>query len=84
MASMAFNIRMAANRLHRLGPSSNRKGQASVEFALVLFAFLSLVVGLGALCEFGRSGALAEHASAQASHTIGGSDAGAWADVLAY
>ena len=62
----------------------NRRGQATVEFALVLFAFLALFAGLGALCDFGRSGLLVEHASAGASHTVGGSDAGAWADVLAY
>ena len=63
---------------------ANRRGQASVEFAIVLFAFLALVAGLGMLCDFERSGILAEHASAGASHTVGGSDAGAWADVLAY
>ena len=60
------------------------RGQATVEFALVLFAFLAVVAGLGALVDFGRSGALAEHASAGASHAVGGGDAGAWADVLAY
>ena len=84
MASMAYSIlgmqgMRGFSRMFR-----NRTGQATVEFALVLFAFLAFVAGLGALCDFGRSGALAEHASESASHTIGGSDVGAWADVLAY
>lgn len=50
----------------------------------MLVAFLSIVAGLGALVDFGRSGALVEHASAGASHAVGSQDAGAWADVLAY
>ena len=60
------------------------RGQASVEFALVLFAFVALLAGLGALTDFSRSGALAEHAAAGASHAVGNGDVGAWADVFAY
>ncbi len=86
MGLMDFNkCRHSIRRFWRpWGVLANRRGQATVEFALVLFAFLALVAGLGALCDFGRSGLLAEHASAGASHAVGGSDAGAWADVLAY
>ena len=62
----------------------NKKGQATVEFAVVLFAFLAIVLGLGALSNFMQSGAIVEHAVAGASHAVGGSDTGAWADVLAY
>ena len=60
------------------------QGQATVEFAIVMVALLSLIAGLGALSDFGQSGVLVEHACAGASHTVGGQDAGAWADVLAY
>ena len=86
MALMGFNKVVQNSRGHRRVQElfSRSCGQATVEFALVLFAFLALVAGLGSLCDFGRSGILAEHASAGASHTVGGSDAGAWADVLAY
>lgn len=58
-------------------------GQATVEFALVLFAFLGLLAGLGALADFMQSGAMVQHARAGASHHVGG-ETGAWADVLAY
>lgn len=96
MALMGFNKNKHSMQGHRCYGQATRVrrrvrdlfskscGQATVEFALVLFAFLALVAGLGSLCDFGRSGILAEHASAGASHTVGGSDAGAWADVLAY
>lgn len=60
------------------------QGQATVEFAVVLFGFLALLAALGALADFGQSGALVEHAAAGASHAVGSNDTGAWADVLAY
>ena len=84
MVSTAYNrgTRKTVHGLCRV--LGGKKGQATVEFALVMFAFLALLAGLGALCDFGRSGALAKHASESASHAVGGSDAGAWADVLAY
>ncbi|MBQ9069706.1 MAG: pilus assembly protein [Eggerthellaceae bacterium] len=64
-------------------PLRKDQGQATVEFALVLLAFLAVVAGLGALADFGRSGALSNHAAYGASHHVGG-ETGAWADVLAY
>jgi len=45
-------------------------GQATVEYAIVLFGFLALVVGLGALWRFASGGELVEHALAVASHHI--------------
>ena len=60
------------------------QGQATVEFVVVLFGFLALLTGLGALANFSQSGVLTEHAAHGASHAIGSGDAGAWADVLAY
>ncbi len=80
MRSQTASMGCRTLALHRL---QGEGGQATLEFALILFAFLSLLVGLGALADFARSGALVEHAGATASHTLG-SDAGAVADVLAY
>ena len=59
-------------------------GQATVEFALVMAAFIALLAGLGALAHFTSSGDLAQHAAEGASHAVGSGDAGAWFDVLAY
>ena len=63
---------------------NSHKGQASVEFAVVLFAFLALLSALAALADFSQSGLIAEHAARGASHAVGNGDTGAWADVLAY
>ena len=59
-------------------------GQASVEFALVFVAFLSIVMGLAALMNFVEAGALVSHALQTASHHMATDDAGVWGDVLAY
>ena len=50
-------------------------GQATVEFALVTVAFLSVVLGMGALVE---------HALSCASHCVTGSLPGALADTVLY
>ena len=59
-------------------------GQASVEFALVFFAFVALLAGLSALWHMGQDGKLVEHALDSAGHHLASNDAGAWGDVLAY
>ena len=50
-------------------------GQSTVEYAVVLFAFLSLVVALGALWRAGRDGRLLNLAIEAASHLLGAGDA---------
>lgn len=84
MALMDFKAKKQHTRHHLFSAKRWQAGQATVEFALVLFAFLSLLAGLGAMSNFMQSGKLVEHANVSASHAIGSSDAGAWADVLAY
>lgn len=46
------------------------EGQSSVEYALVLMAFLSLLLGLGAVWHVSREGRLVEGAREAASHAI--------------
>lgn len=84
MASMGYKAQTVLSWRCRLMQERRQVGQATVEFALVLFAFLALLAGLGALSNFMQSGKLVEHANARASHAVGSGDAGAWVDVLAY
>lgn len=57
-------------------------GQATVEFALVTVAFLSVVLGMGALWRSVSAGAFVEHALSCASHCVTGSLPGALADTV--
>lgn len=50
-------------------------GQSTVEYAVVLFAFLSLVVALGALWRASRDGKLLTLAIEAASHLLESGDA---------
>ena len=59
-------------------------GQATVEFALVTVAFLSVVLGMGALWRSVSAGVFVEHALSCASHCVTGSLLGALADVALY
>ena len=59
------------------------RGQATVEFAIVLFAFMAIAAGLAALWHGLEDGMLVRHALTSASHHLAGA-VGAWADVLAY
>ena len=59
-------------------------GQATVEFALVTVAFLSVVLGMGALWRRVSAGAFVEHALSCASHCVTGSLPGALADTVLY
>lgn len=59
-------------------------GQATVEYALVLAAFMCVLAGLAALVHVFDSGKLLAHVLASASHHVGSGDAGAWGDVLVY
>lgn len=59
-------------------------GQATVEFAIVLAAFMVVAIAYGALWDSLKEGVFIEHALQSASHHIQQVAQGAWADVLAY
>ena len=59
-------------------------GQSTVEYAIVLAAFLALVIGLGAMADLFQSGLVVEHALQSASHHLKDVATKAWADVLLY
>lgn len=59
-------------------------GQSTVEYLLVLAAFVSAVVALGLLWHAGRGGALVALATGSASHGVGQGPVGLLGDVLAY
>lgn len=61
-----------------------RRGQATVEYALVVFALLAIVVACGALWRAFDEGLFVTHAAAGASHHIGHGSPGGAADVLLY
>lgn len=71
--SRGFSIRIVDNA-----------GQGTVEYAVILFAFLSVVVGLGAMWHAFDSGLLVEHALQSASHHVSSAAPGAFADVFMY
>lgn len=59
-------------------------GQGTVEYAVILFAFLAMVAGLGAMWHAFDSGLLVEHALQSASHHVSSAAPGAFADVFMY
>ncbi len=60
-------------------------GQASVEYALVLLAFLATIVGLYALWQLAREGEILERAQRHASHNFSeGITVGLMQDLAAY
>lgn len=61
-----------------------RSGQSTVEFAIVMAAFLSVALGISALWHAIDQGLFVQHALQSASHHLQGVDLGAWGDVLAY
>lgn len=62
---------------------ADQRGQATVEYALLLAAFLAVLVGLGLLMRAFEEGLFVDHGLAAASHHIQAS-MGWWADVLGY
>ena len=60
------------------------KGQSTVEYALVLAAFLAVVIGLGALAHLFSDGAFAQHAAFSASHHVSGNAPGAILDIFSF
>lgn len=57
-------------------------GQSTVEYALVLSAFLAMLIGMGALHDFLTGATLVQHALESASHHISGVTSGALNDVF--
>lgn len=63
----------------------SERGQSSVEYVLVMIAFLSMVLALGSLWHAGRDGALLNQAVEASSHQLGGSDAlGSMRDIALF
>jgi hypothetical protein len=61
------------------------RGQSTVEYAVVLLAFLAIVVAFAALWHAGRDGLLIRRATQAASHLFGGGDAlGSAKDILLF
>jgi Flp pilus assembly protein TadG len=65
---MEVDMSLLRRVLDRVG---NARGQSTVEYALVMVAFLTMVVTLGAIWQAGRDGALLELAVGAASHAAG-------------
>ena len=61
---------------------SSQCGQSTVEYALVLVAFLSIAIAVAGVWHVSRSGRLLDRAVGACSHQIGGGDAlGSWRDI---
>lgn len=59
MESMAFKTKL-----------KSKKGQSTVEFALVAAAFISLVIALGVIWRTFDEGTFVDHAAKSASHHV--------------
>lgn len=66
---------------HRTG---DERGQASAEYALVLFGILAVFVACSVLWQALNEGLFVENAAAGASHHMQGASVGAPVDVLLY
>lgn len=64
--------------------AGSERGQASVEYALVLFGLLAVFVACAVLWQALDEGLFVEHAIAGASHHMQGASVGAPVDVLLY
>lgn len=64
--------------------SSIEYGQSTVEYAIILAAFLAVVLGLGALWHLFDAGLVVDHALQSASHHLWQVSEGALIDVFLY
>lgn len=64
--------------------SSIEYGQSTVEYAIILAAFLAVVLGLGALWHLFDTGLVVDHALQSASHHLQQVSEGALIDVFLY
>ena len=62
----------------------NNKAQGTVEYAIVLIAFLAIVIAFGVLWNAISDGLFVEHAIQSASHNVQSGLAGVLADVFVY
>lgn len=60
------------------------RGQGTVEYALVLFSLLAIVVVCGVLWHAIETGSFVDHAAKSASHNLASASLGAIIDVLLY
>lgn len=60
------------------------RAQSSVEFALVMIAFMSIALGLWALQSYISDGDFDTRIIEHASHAIESAAPGAWGDVIVY
>jgi hypothetical protein len=67
-----------------VAPSRGCGGQSTVEYALVLFAFLASVVALAKVVDWASSGGLFSSVTSAGSHSIGEGLLKALQDVLLY
>ncbi len=65
-------------------PAVEESGQSTVEYALVLSAFLAMVVALAALWRFFGQGGGADLVARCASHGLGAGSLAALQDILLY
>ena len=70
-------LRMARTAIAR------QSGQGTVEFCLVLAAFMAVALGLGAIVRAFAGGELPLHAIASAAHALAASPTGVLADIFA-
>ena len=64
--------------------ASASAGQGTVEYAIVLFAFVGIVAGLGTLWHALEAGDVVAHALQSASHHVSSVSPGAFSDVFMY
>ncbi len=64
--------------------AQGERGQATVEFAVVMGAFLAIALACGALWRALEGGLFVEHALASASHHVQAAAPGNVADVFLY
>lgn len=69
-------------RRESMACSLHEKGQSTVEYALVMVTFLSLLLGIGSLWRVVSGGLLVDHAIACASHSVMGVVSGVLADAF--
>ena len=81
-ASMGSNVGDGNGTQKEALPASS--GQSTLEYALVVFAFLGVVVGLGAMWHMLDDGILVQHALQSASHHVSSVAPGAFSDVFMY
>ena len=63
---------------------SDDTGQSTVEFAIVLFALLLIIVALSLIWKSSSQGLFVEHSVSSASHNVENSSIGVITDVFCY